>query len=191
MGSSVILNMRRKWFWVAASVLTLAGVALAGCAQQGGLEPVYPTVRPTQTDQRDEVATAAPLQQAAPATTSTLESAQSPEASPAATEIIPSLTPGAPAGLMDNQQASKEAVEKAKADLAKRFGIPGNEIVVVVTVDQEFTTDGFYCRVTKDRVPRDESPAVISGISILLNASGRRYEYHASGQTVVFCRSLP
>ena len=62
---------------------------------------------------------------------------------------------------------------------------------VDAVVGREFSTDAFYCRTSKDRIAREESPQVVSGQSILLSTSGRRYEYHASGQTVIFCRPLP
>jgi len=82
-------------------------------------------------------------------------------------------------------------IGKAKEDLAQRLRISINSITVTAVFGQEFSTDAFYCRVTKERIARDESPAVISGMSILLSASGSRYEYHASGQAVIFCRPLP
>jgi hypothetical protein len=78
----------------------------------------------------------------------------------------------------------------ARQDLAKRLGISMDSIKVSAVIGQEFSTEAFYCQVSKERIAKDESPTIISGFSILLNANGRRYEYHASGQTVVFCRSL-
>ena len=86
---------------------------------------------------------------------------------------------------------STETIELAKEDLAQKLGIPVDSIAVVVVLRQEFSTDAFYCRTTKERISRDEPPAVVSGESILLSATGRRYEYHASDQTVIFCRQLP
>jgi hypothetical protein len=82
-------------------------------------------------------------------------------------------------------------VKQAKEDLAQRLGVSVDSITVGAVIGQEFSTDAFYCRTTKDRIARDESPAAVSGQTILLSASGRRYEYHASGQTVIFCRPLP
>ena len=183
--------MSRKWLQMWAAVLALAGVTLAGCAQQGDRPPEYPIVRPTQTDQPDGAATATPAQQAAPASTATFEPAKAPEASPTAAEATATLTPGAPTVEADTDQTSKEAVEKAKADLAKKLGISTSEITRVVVIGQEFSTDAFYCRATKDRIAKDEPPAVITGFIILLHVSGRRYEYHASGPTVLICRALP
>jgi hypothetical protein len=87
--------------------------------------------------------------------------------------------------------ASTEIVELAKEDLAHRLGVPVNSVAVVAVVRQEFTTDAFYCQATKGRVARDESPALVSGESIVLSAGDCKYEYHARGQTVIYCRRLP
>ena len=86
---------------------------------------------------------------------------------------------------------STESVKLAKQDLAQRLGVSVDSVTVVAVIGQEFSADAFYCRTTKERIAKDESPAVISGWSILLSASGRRYEHHASGPTVIFCRPLP
>jgi hypothetical protein len=86
---------------------------------------------------------------------------------------------------------SQSFVKQAKEDLARRLGVSVDSITVGAVIGQEFSVDAFNCRTSKERIARDESPAVISGQSILLSASGRRYEYHASGQTVIFCRPLP
>jgi len=81
-------------------------------------------------------------------------------------------------------------IEKAKEDLAQRLGVSVDSVTVAAVIGQEFSTDAFYCRTKKERIAKEESPQVISGQSILLSASGRRYEYHASDQTVIFCRPL-
>ncbi len=175
--------MKRKWLRMAASALALAGAALAGCGQQGGRQPEYPIVQPMQTAQSDGAATAAPMQPAAPTGTETIEPVQALEA-----EVTAALTPGTPAGKADITQASKEAVEKAKADLAKKLGIPASEIAVVLVINQEFTTDGFYCRANKGRTSQEEPQVVINGETILLEAREIRYEYHTDGQAVTFCR---
>jgi hypothetical protein len=86
---------------------------------------------------------------------------------------------------------SIENVKSASRDLAQKLGISVNDITISTIIGEEFSTIAFYCKTTKDRIAKDDPPAVISGFTILLNASGRRYEYHASGQTVVFCRPLP
>ena len=86
---------------------------------------------------------------------------------------------------------SIENVKSASRDLAQKLGISVNDITVSTIIGEEFSTIAFYCKTIKDRIAKDDPPAVISGFTILLNASGRRYEYHASGQTVVFCRPLP
>jgi hypothetical protein len=87
-------------------------------------------------------------------------------------------------------EESTESVKLAKQDLVKRLGVSLDGITVLAIIGEEFTTNAFYCRMTKDRIAKDNPPALISGFSILLSASGRRYEYHASGQTVVFCKLL-
>ena len=85
----------------------------------------------------------------------------------------------------------QQFVRQAQEDLARRLGVSVESITIGAVIGQEFSTDAFYCRATKERIAKDESPAVMSGWSILLSVSGRRYEYHASGPTVVFCRPLP
>ena len=84
-----------------------------------------------------------------------------------------------------------ESVDLARQDLAQRLGIPVDGITVTAVVGQEFSKETFNCQTSKERIAKEESPQVISGLSILLSVSGDRYEYHASGQTVSFCRSLP
>ena len=86
---------------------------------------------------------------------------------------------------------STENVRLAREDLARRLGVSVDSITVGAVIGQEFSTDAFNCRTSKERIAKEESPQVVSGQSILLSASGRRYEYHASGQTVIFCRPLP
>jgi hypothetical protein len=85
---------------------------------------------------------------------------------------------------------STETVKLATEDLARRLSIPTDSIAVVAVIGQEFSPNAFYCRGTKERIAREESPAVRLGESILLSAEGREYEYHASDQTVIFCRQL-
>jgi hypothetical protein len=89
------------------------------------------------------------------------------------------------------EPAVQQVVTRAREDLARRLAVSIDSVTVAAVIGQEFSTDAFYCRTSKDRIARDESPQTVSGQSILLNASAHRYEYHASGQTVVFCRPLP
>ncbi len=86
---------------------------------------------------------------------------------------------------------ASEAVRLAKQDLAQRLGVPLESVSVNAVIGQEFSSEAFYCRATKDRTPKQEPPVVMTGFVILLRASAGRYEYHASGPTVVFCRPLP
>lgn len=83
-----------------------------------------------------------------------------------------------------------ESVKLARLALAQKLGIPVDDITASAVIGQEFSTNAFYCQTAKDRIAKDDAPAAISGFSILLSTSGRRYEYHASGQTIVFCRPL-
>jgi hypothetical protein len=83
-----------------------------------------------------------------------------------------------------------ESVKSARQDLARKLGMAADDITVMAVIGEEFSTNAFYCRTAKERTAREDPPAVISGFTILLKASGRRYEYHASGQTVIFCRPL-
>lgn len=79
-------------------------------------------------------------------------------------------------------------IEEAKEDLAQRLGVSIDSITVVITIGQEFSSEAFHCKVSKERIARDESPDVIAGMTILLQSAGHRYEYHASNRTVIFCR---
>ncbi len=103
----------------------------------------------------------------------------------------PTATPTPGMGWDELLARHSEAVELAKEDLSRRLGIAVDSIAVVAIIHQEFPTDAFHCRTEKGRIYREEAPDTISGESILLYAEGRRYEYHASGPTVVFCRQLP
>ena len=82
------------------------------------------------------------------------------------------------------------SVQSARQDLARKLGMAADDITVTAVIGEEFSTNAFYCRTAKERTARDDPPAVISGFTILMKASGRRYEYHASGQTVIFCRPV-
>jgi hypothetical protein len=109
-------------------------------------------------------------------------------------ENTPSATPHEPVieqvPVNNTDAAPGELAEKARQDLAQRLGISLDSIKVLHVIGQEFTADAFYCRGTKERIAKQESPQVISGQTILLSASDRRYEYHASDETVIFCRPL-
>ena len=95
---------------------------------------------------------------------------------------LPSVVP-IPSGL-------EAQIEKARQDLAQKLGVAVEDVTVTAVIGQEFSANAFYCRKTTERIARDDSSILISGQSILLNASGRRYEYHANEQTVLFCRPL-
>ncbi len=179
--------------WLLAGILLLAGAA--GC-----YGPVL-----TPGGEAAAPSTTAPASAPSPAATGTAELAiqAPPDANGSrASTAIPSAS-GAPVSSQHgtavagaqiptpDDPALLQMISQAREDLARRFGVSVESITVGAVIGQEFSTDGFYCRTSKDRIARDESPQVIAGRTFLLSVSARRYEYHASGQTVVFCRSLP
>ncbi len=110
--------------------------------------------------------------------------------------IIPTLVKTETKTVNDTQvetpsgSESSAGVTAARQDLARRLGIAVDGIKVSAVIGQEFTMEAFTCQTAKERVSKDPPAEVISGLVILLDAAGRRYEYHASGQTVIFCRPL-
>ncbi len=114
------------------------------------------------------------------------------------TVVAPSATSEAIGGVaMGKTQApattgddAAEGVKLARQDLAQRLGISTDAVQVTAVIGQEFSADAFDCRTSKERVSKDPPLENVAGWSILLSALGRRYEYHASGQTVVFCRPV-
>lgn len=101
------------------------------------------------------------------------------------------ISPPEPVQVHITASIPSEPAEKARQDLAHRLGISPDDISVVTVIGQEFSTEAFNCRTTKERIAKEESPQVISGFTILLNVSGSRYEYHVSDQAVIYCRPLP
>ena len=180
--------MRHTWIWLCVSGLILAGVA--GCG---------PAVFSTPSDANATPYTLAPTIQAV-APTATMEPTSKPSRpgsgvqmgtvisiSPTQTIMEKKPVSGTPLAVPSE---STENVRLAKEDLAGRLRVSVDDITVVAVIGGEFSTDAFYCRASKGRIAKDTSPEVISGVTILLSASGGRYEYHASDQTVVFCRPL-
>jgi hypothetical protein len=84
-----------------------------------------------------------------------------------------------------------QSINLAKQDLARRLKVPVDSITVTAVIGQEFSTAAFQCKASKERIAKDDPLAEITGFSILLSVSGRGYEYHASGSTVLFCQPLP
>ncbi len=125
-------------------------------------------------------------------------SAVDPSGSQQETVVAPSANPAATRGVaMGKTQApavpdddAAEGVNLARQDLAHRLGVSADAIQVTAVIGQEFSADAFNCRTSKERVSKDPPLENVAGWSIVLSASGRRYEYHASGPTVVFCRPL-
>jgi hypothetical protein len=116
------------------------------------------------------------------------------QAGPGSLETRPgSLTAPAPTLVQPPQpdDPAGRSARLAQADLARRLQVPLESVSITHVIGQEFSSRAFTCRASKDRIARDDAPATLVGFSILLEVSGRRYEYHASGQTLVFCRALP
>jgi hypothetical protein len=108
--------------------------------------------------------------------------------SPAADMGMPALTQ--PTGVPGSSDVSL-MIEQARQDLAKKLGVPVDHVTVAGVIGNDFSNDAFYCLKGTERIARDDNMATISGQSILLYVAGRRYEYHASDQNVIFCRPLP
>jgi len=77
------------------------------------------------------------------------------------------------------------AIISAREDLAKRLGIPIEEVTVVSVVEDEFPASDLGCPCPK--CPERPIPAFVMGQRIILAAQGKNYEYHARGSMVVFC----
>lgn len=107
---------------------------------------------------------------------------------PGPDKVTPPVPP--PAGAPIPADAAAQ-IAQARQDLAQRLGVAVESVTVATVIGQDFTSEAFYCSKTTGRIARDDNPAAILGQTILLNVSGRRYEYHASDQAVVFCRPLP
>ena len=87
-------------------------------------------------------------------------------------------------------QPPADSPGEARSDLAERLGIPAGEIMILAVINQDFSPAGFYCRSSKERTSKEGVVESIAGQTILLQALENRYEYHADGQRVVFCRKL-
>lgn len=185
--------MRHQWVCICVSGLILG--SLVGCGPAVFSPPSDANATPySQSPTTPVVASTATRE---PISTSGSEPSQPGSGTPLGTVIplFPAHIPTEKRPMSSTPLAlpseSIESVKLAKQDLAKRLDVSADDITVATVIGQEFSTDAFYCRTTKNRISKDESPAVISGVSILLSVSGRRYEYHANDQMVVFCRSLP
>ena len=172
--------MSRKLLWLTMWALLWAGIA--GCAQNPSRQNAVPSTAPTEPAQRAGKQSPVPMQ--APAAITVLPVENSP------IDLTPSPVTTEP-GLKERVvQAQKEMVESARKDLAQKLGISVEDVAVLSVIGQEYSLDAFYCRTTKGRIARDEPALVISGETILLQAGGRRYEYHANDPLVIYCRQL-
>ncbi len=174
-------------------IVLLAGAAgCAGPVLTPGSEAAAPaTTAPASARGPAATGTAERAMQAPPgadgtrAATAIPSAAGAPVSSPPGTAVAGAQIP------TPDDPALRQMIAQAREDLARRLGVSVESITAGAVIGQEFSADAFYCRTSKDRIARDDSPQVIAGRSILLSAAARRYEYHASDQAVVFCRSLP
>jgi hypothetical protein len=169
--------MKTQWI-LPASVIFLVLSLLAGCASAAPLATENPAK-----------SFSSPMPTMTTAITNGAAGTQPTTTSPTQAITENTTVNETPTQTLYGSEASAGA-NAARQDLAKRLGIPVEGIKVSAVIGQEFTQAAFYCRAPKGIVSNVETPADISGFSILLSASGQRYEYHASGQTVVFCRPL-
>lgn len=111
---------------------------------------------------------------------------------PTYTSVLPTQADDltTPSLTMPDEADVQALIQKAKEDLAQRLGVSLDSIEVAAVINQEFSKDAFNCRTSKERTTKEEPPLVISGHTVLLSASGHRYEYHLNDQSVVFCRAL-
>ena len=172
--------MGTKCLWLLTGVLLLAGIA--GCAQAPGPDNAYPIAASPEPVQPAVLQTSSPVQ--APPVLTVLPVESSP--------LVPTLSPSTSMpGLKESLlQASKETVVSARKDLAQRLGLSIEQVTVISVIGQEYTPDAFYCRTAKGRIAKDAPEQIISGETILLQAQGNRYEYHANDPLVVYCRQL-
>jgi hypothetical protein len=173
--------MSKKWLCLA--ILALLWACLAGC-----------TLFPGQQNPGVIAATPEPVQ---PAGIQTPLLARSPVVRTAlpvensSLDLTPSLKTGEPDLKEASLQTQTETVASARKDLAQRLGISVGEISILSVINQEYSSDAFYCRTTKGRIAKNETALLISGETILLQAHGIHYEYHANDPLVFYCRQLP
>jgi hypothetical protein len=172
--------MSSKWFWLAIWVLVWTG--LAACAQAAIQPGASPTAASPEPAQPAVILTSLPLQAPAATKLSPFDNRLI-DLTPAPETAIPGLKEGL-------VQTQKETVQSAIKDLAQRLGLSVDDVIVLSVIGQEYSADAFYCRTAKGRIAKEEPPQLISGETIVLEARGNRYEYHASDPLVVFCRPL-
>lgn len=96
-----------------------------------------------------------------------------------ATQMSPSLTPPANAGLQG-------LIETAKADLAQRLGIPVNDVVLVEAASVTWPDGSLGC----PQPGMEYAQALVPGYLIRLQVGSQEFEYHTSrGTTIVYCEN--
>jgi len=172
--------MRIKWLWLVTWTLLWAG--MASCTQISSSQNAYPTAVPSEPASPAGIQTPAPTRTLAAITVSQVENGS--------VDLTPSPKTGQPGLKRQLMQTQKETVESARKDLAQRLGISIEEVSVLSVIGQEYSPEAFYCQATKGRIAKDEPTLSISGDTILLEARGSRYEYHANASLVIYCRKL-
>ncbi len=80
-------------------------------------------------------------------------------------------------------QPMRPEAQAAQDDLAKRLGLAASAIKVVQIAEVEWPDASLGC-------PKPEmmyAQVITPGYRIVLEAAGKRYEYHTGGATVVLC----
>ena len=80
----------------------------------------------------------------------------------------------------------ERAIAQAQQDLARRLGLPAEQITLVGAGSDEFPAANLGCP-QEGGAPPAPMPALVSGWRITLRAGERVYEYRARGSELVFC----
>jgi len=96
--------------------------------------------------------------------------------------------PTATVATVHSKKASKavRAVRLAQEALAKRIGIPMEQVEVVAWSEDTFALDNLGCPSGSE--PERGRPAMVVGYEVTLRVDGDEYVYHVYGRRVVFCR---
>jgi hypothetical protein len=79
----------------------------------------------------------------------------------------------------------KDAIERAREDLAERLGLDAADVVLVMVIDDDFPGGDLGCPSPKEPAP--SNPSFVTGREIVLKARGEQYFYRAHGGLLVFC----
>jgi hypothetical protein len=118
---------------------------------------------------------------------------QEPTVSPSTPPPTPEpSTPGTPTGPTPSTSGTPSGptqgpVEKAKADLAARLGLQPGEISLVSSEEVTWPDGSLGCPQPGMRYTQ----ALVNGSRIVLEASGKRYNYHSGGRRGPFLCTNP